>query len=253
MRTSGLLTSILLLLLPLASGADPLVEARRLVMQGRHAAARDTARSLLQRYPNDPEALQIMLAASCELGDRASARFAFRRLAPDVQSAAIRHCSRRGIDLTRERCPTERQQVVDLAAVSPLPPPMAPAPPTDPRRPWRVGFWLGAGATVASIIAVVALTMRVDELEEAQEQLILDRRMRTGDGAFGASADACAEAAAVGAFEIVDVCRRGQRAATASNVMLGVGLVAAAVSGYLYYRGYIKSVMAGPRGLSVAF
>ena len=267
-----------LLLAPLPSQADPLVQARRLVVQGRHAAARTAARVVLRRRPNDPEALQIEVAASCALGDAAAARVALARLAQDVQAMALRYCFRRGIDLTRERDPALEQVPVPISVpvsgsvsgpescppveltgvelVGPSPPggQLEQAPPADPRRSWRIAFWAGVGATAVSVIAVVGLALHINELEQEKERLILDWRMNTGYPAFGAGADICPEAARVGAGALSDLCQRGQRAATASNVLLGVGLVTAALSGYLYYRGYIKKeLVVGPTRLALTF
>jgi hypothetical protein len=235
-------------------------------MQGKYDAARTEARYVLHLRPHDPEALQIELAASCELGDRAAARTALPRLAQDVQAMAVRYCARRGIDLTREPAPRPRPKLgpalcppVELTAVDAAGPPAGGVPlhhpsPADPRRPWRIAFWTGFGATAVSVVALGAIGLSAHSRGQEKEELIFDWRMKTGDRTFGSSSDVCHEAAAVGATELSNLCQRSERGATAANVLVGVGLVAAAVTGYLYYRGYIKKeIVVGPTRVALAF
>jgi hypothetical protein len=220
--------------------AGDLDDARRLAVQGRHAEARGTARQVLLSRPNDPEALQIIVVASCELGDRQSASWALNRLASDVQATAGRHCARRGI----------------IFGVS-TPPPAAP--PSDPRRPWRIASWITLATTAASVITLTAMGLHVANLEEEKEELIAARRLETRT--IYSSDDVCDEAEARGDRAMIDICRSGHRATLTTNIMLGVGLVTAALSGYFYYRGYIKReqpttrISVGPGGaaFSVSF
>jgi hypothetical protein len=228
--------------------AGELDDARQLAVQGRHTEAREAAHRALQDRPNDPEALQIIVVASCELGDRRSALWALTRLAPDVQSAAARHCARRGIvfDKVTARVSTGASTVPAVQA-------------PDPRRPWRVGSWIALATTATSLITWVALAINVNHVEQDKEELILARRRETHD-IYG-SDDVCSEAEALGDQGMIDICRSGRRSSVAANLMLGVGLATAVLGGYLYYRGYVKrehpaariSVGPGSAALSVSF
>lgn len=267
-RIAQLSLVLLVLSSPAAASADDdLDRARALVLQGKHGLAREAARKVLRRNLNDPEALQIVVATSCELGDEITAKLAYRRLAPDVQSMAERHCLRRGIKLTGAtptRAAPTRAAPTRAAPTRAAPTHATPtrATPTraapkeatraetasSSRLPWRIAFWSGLSLVVATLVGAAVLAAKVDALEDDKEDAILDYRKRTGYSDFGSSSDVCAEAAGrPEAAGIRSICDDASSTSTTSNVLFGVSLTVAALSGYFYYRSYIKKDDPPPR------
>ncbi len=81
-----------------ASGT--VAESQRAYDEGRFEDARSIADARRRVAPKDNDAIRLQALAACELGDGASARAAFRRLAgPPVRTEVFRHCGRKGVDL----------------------------------------------------------------------------------------------------------------------------------------------------------
>ena len=275
MRWCQLGLALLLFGLPCSAGADAdLDRARALALQGKHGLAREAARKVLRRNLNDPEALQLVVATSCELGDEAVARLAYKRLAPDVQSMAARHCLRRGIRLTgapsrarptrtrptrtrptrtrptqaapKEAAPKEaapKEAAPKEAAPKEATPKEATRVEAAPssRLSWRVTFWSVLSVSVATLVGAAVVTTSYESLEDDKEDAILAYRKATGETTFGSSDDVCAEAAGrVGTETILAICEDANSRATTAGVLFGVSIAFAAFSGYLYYRAYIK-------------
>lgn len=196
----------------MARAEGGLSRARFLVLEGRFEEARAVAQQHLDGGGGQrQEALQLVVATSCRMGDEETARRAFAELSGEGRQLAQRFCALRGINLV-----------------------------PDPRRPWRIAFFAGLTATVASAVATGILLARVGDLEDEKEDAIRDYRMQTGQHNWGATSDVCDEARQDGVAEVAEICDSGERTVAAGNVMLGVTAVSLIATGYLYYRGYIK-------------
>lgn len=195
-----------------ALAGDELSQARFFVLEGRYQQARLVAQQHLDGGGGQrQEALQLVVATSCRMGDAATARRAFAELSVEGRQVAQRFCALKGINLA-----------------------------PDPRRSWRFAFFAGLSATVASLVATGILLARVGALEDDKEEAIYDHRKQVGQYDWGSTSDVCDQASREGVVELIEICDSGDRAATAGNVMIGVTAVGVLATGYFYYRGYIK-------------
>jgi len=203
------IVTVVLVLWPAMGLAQGVEQARALLVSGDYAEARRVAQRVLERAPCNDEALRILVATSCSLGDAPTAREAFASLTPAGRDLALRHCALAGIDLLH-----------------------------DARRPWRIAAWSGLAVTVAALSTGVLFALQASSWARQKDDL-LERYASSSSGpSWVRRDDACAAAQSAGAQDVTDICERGTRSATAANVMYGVSAGLAVATGYLYYRAY---------------
>jgi hypothetical protein len=127
------------------------------------------------------------------------------------------------------------------AAPAPAPEPEAPVVAERPGKTARVMFWTTLVATGVGVTAFTITGLQVRSIEQEQDSAIA----AWGDGyktnGVQFPNDACAEARNDGYQKLIDVCDRGQRMATVTNVLIGVTAAAAVASAIFYWRGYLAS------------
>jgi hypothetical protein len=146
-----------------------------------------------------------------------------------------------------------------IAVAVPTKPPVAPpiVPPAandQPSRPggtYRALFWTSLVLTGAGATAFTITGLKVSSAEKDQEAAI----MEWGNGYLANGLqhpnDACAEAENDGFQKLVDICDRGKKAATLSNVFLGVTAVGIVATGFFLWKGYLSPPKAQERGITV--
>jgi hypothetical protein len=221
--------------IPAIGQAQDLERARRLYLGADLEEARREARGVLEKnVAEDQAALRLLVVASCRLKDVADARRAFARLTTLNQCLARAACARVGVQIG----PTAG------AACAPLQGGPTEAvdttPPRDPRRAWRIATWSVGGAAFATLALAIGFAVHTQRLEDEKDELLVRHAMQSGDTSWVLAADACAAAESVGARDVVDRCNSGRRFAAATNAMYGVTAGLVLLTGYLYYRGYIR-------------
>ncbi len=105
---------------------------------------------------------------------------------------------------------------------------------------WRTGFYVTAAGSVVTLAATIGLGLKVKSLEDQKRdqirQSLLDANP-TND--ITATGDACTQAKARNST-VAKTCDDGAQFATLTNVTLGVGIVLAATSAYLFYKGFLS-------------
>ncbi len=133
--------------------------------------------------------------------------------------------------------------------LSPLPaggpvalvPVTAPAPMDDtssaPGQTARVLFWSSLVATGAGVAAFTITGLQVRSIEKEQDGALANFDYMMNGVQF--PDDACAEAKNDGYAALDDICGRGRRMATITNVLIGVSAAAAVATAIFYWRGYL--------------
>src|SRR5262249_5210112 len=109
-----------------------------------------------------------------------------------------------------------------------------------PGKTARIMFWTTLVATGVGVTAFTITGLQVRSIEKEQDAALKE----WGDG-FRANGvqhpnDACAEARNDGYQKLVDICDRGDRMATLTNVLIGVSAATAIASAIFYWQGYLS-------------
>lgn len=102
----------------------------------------------------------------------------------------------------------------------------------------RVLFWTSLVATGAGVAAFTITGLQVRSIEKEQDEAIAGFDF-AANGSVMHPGDACAEAKADGYSKLTDICDRGRRMATVTNVLIGASAVAAVATALFYWRGYL--------------
>jgi hypothetical protein len=225
-----------LVAIPATGQTQDLERARRLYLGADLEGARREARGVLEKnVAEDQAALRLLVVASCRLKDVADARRAFSRLTTLNQCLALAACARAGV-----RIGPDPAGACATSQAGPPPEAVDAAPPPDPRRPWRIATWSVGGTALASLALAIGFAVKTRSLQHEKDELLVRHAMEVGDTSWIHAADACAAAESVGAGDVVDRCNSGKRFAAATNAMYGVTAGLVLLTGYLYYRGYIR-------------
>jgi hypothetical protein len=76
-----------------------LKKARSAYVAGKHTKARRLARQMLELWPGNHSALEVVGAASCYLKDPGQARWALERMRPATRNLLRNICTRNGVNL----------------------------------------------------------------------------------------------------------------------------------------------------------
>jgi hypothetical protein len=112
--------------------------------------------------------------------------------------------------------------------------------PQGPARPGqasRVLFWTSLVATGAGVAAFTITGLQVRSIEKEQDAALVGFDYRANGVQH--PGDACAEARHDGHAALIDICDRGKRMATLTNVLIGVSAATAVASAIFYWRGYV--------------
>jgi hypothetical protein len=155
----------------------------------------------------------------------------------------------------KDRGKTDVSVTLERAGAAPAPAARAPAGMPAPEaqveagaesgKTMRVMFWTTLVATGVGVTAFTITGLQVRSIEKEQDAAIA----AWGDG-FRANGvqnpnDACAEARHDGYQKLVDICDRGERMATLTNVLIGVSAATAIASAIFYWRGYLAAGTSG--------
>lgn len=166
----------------------------------------------------------------------------FRRYEGQVE---LKMATRSELKVTMEPLPVPviepPKPVVHPPAPSPAPIVEQQVTPSRPGGTARILFWTSLVATGAGVAAFTITGLQVRSVENEQDRAIAE----WGDGykANGVQfpRDACAEARNDGYGKLVDICDRGERNATLTNVFIGVTAAAAVATALFYWQGYLST------------
>ena len=139
-----------------------------------------------------------------------------------------------------------RVQLVPEGVPSPLITAGLPPPPARGHaRAWRIASWVSLGVAVAAGTAAVVTGLKTRSLEDDKNDKVAVSRFRAApaDPAYisaGPDDDACAEADREGNMDVSELCDRGRRMATITNVLLGTAGAAALMWGVSFHMGYLR-------------
>jgi hypothetical protein len=168
-----------------------------------------------------------------------------RGLPPGMASVAISAPGHRRAEMSvdvREGQTTRATLNLEPAGLPPAALPLAP-PPAAPSaaRPGgtaRVLFWTSLVATGAGVAAFTVTGLQVRSIENEQDDAIAGFDFSANGGVMNPG-DACAEARSDNYARLVDICDRGKRMATVTNVLIGATAAAAVATAIFYWRGYL--------------
>ncbi len=127
------------------------------------------------------------------------------------------------------------------------------APPSEeegtPNLGWKVAFWGSAAATVGLAIGMGVTGSQVLSAEKDKEELITEYRQKHNmrEALPPSHGDVCSDPKnAPGGSKLTDdevrdlqgICDRGKSKALVTNVLIGVTVATAALTGFLYYKAY---------------
>jgi hypothetical protein len=150
--------------------------------------------------------------------------------------------------------PTHYQ--VDLQPEAPKPPasnvasvPLIPKPDENkdkekeahPNKTARVLFWTSLIATAGGVAAFTVTGLQVKSIEDEETTAIKAWGTHYADNGIQFPNDACAEAKNDGYAPITDICDRGRRMSTITNVLIGATTVTALASAYFLWKGYLST------------
>jgi hypothetical protein len=106
-----------------------------------------------------------------------------------------------------------------------------------PGKTARVLFWTSLVTTGVGVAAFTITGLQVRSIEKEQDDALA--KFNFAANGVQHPNDACAEAASDGFAELQDICDRGKRMATITNVLIGVSAAAAVATAIFYWRGYL--------------
>jgi len=112
----------------------------------------------------------------------------------------------------------------------------------SPGKTSRVLFWTSLVATGAGVAAFTITGLQVRSIEKEQDESLT--KFNYAANGIQHPNDACAEAEADGYTDLVDICKRGRRMATITNVLIGVTAATAVATAIFYWRGYLAPARA---------
>ncbi|HJZ88082.1 MAG TPA: PEGA domain-containing protein [Polyangia bacterium] len=116
----------------------------------------------------------------------------------------------------------------------------------QPGRGWRIGFWTSAGVFVGMAVGVIALGVKVQDLQDQKKQRLgapdLDPQARASINQCAAGSGTCEDVCPFAGTDarLKSICDDASLDSKLVNVFVAVGVTAVGLAGLSYYMGYME-------------